>query len=69
MRPTENQLMTVGQLKRQLAGLPDDGKIFFGCESLSFHRIKMRGDKYFQIEFNQTVYDDKEGNVFIDNHN
>jgi hypothetical protein len=60
--------MTVSELKNRLDGLPDDGKIFFGCESLIFYRIKNRGEKYFQIEFNQTVYDDKDGNVYIENH-
>lgn len=59
--------MTVGELRRQLEGLPDDASIFFGCDSLRFYRVKQRGDKYFQIEFSQTVYDDEEGRVFVSN--
>lgn len=68
MRPTRDQLMTVGDLRRELDGLPDDATIFFGCDSLRFYRIKQRGENYYQIEFDQTVYDNDEGEVFIDNH-
>ena len=68
MRPTPDELMTVGELREQLQGLPDDAKIFFGCESLAFFRIKKRGDNYYQIEFNQTVGDNEKGEVFVSNH-
>lgn len=68
MRPTQDELMTVGDLRRELEGLPDNASIFFGCDSLRFYRIKMRGENYFQIEFNQTVYDDEQGRVYVNNH-
>lgn len=66
MKPQYDELMTIGELKRWLEGLPDDDKIFFGCESLKFYRIKQRGDGLHQIEFNQTVSDNANGEVFID---
>lgn len=47
MKPTEDELMTVGELKQHLSKLPDDGKIFFGCESLAFYRVKTRGEKFY----------------------
>jgi len=68
MRPTQDELMTVGDLRREIEGLPDDASIFFGCDSLRFYRVKKRGNNYYQIEFNQTVYDNEEGEVFITNH-
>lgn len=67
MKTPIEDLMTVGELKRQLKDMPDDAKIFFGCFSLQFYRLKWRGDKLLQLEFNQSVYDDGKGNVFVDN--
>jgi hypothetical protein len=67
MKPTQDELMTVGELRRQLEGIPDGASIFFGCDSLRFYRVKQRGENYFQIEFSQPVYDDDEGNVYVTN--
>ncbi|MCI5146484.1 MAG: hypothetical protein D3923_13390 [Candidatus Electrothrix sp. AR3] len=67
-KPKNEDLMTVGELKERLEGYSDDTKIFFGCNSLTFYRLKLRGEKFLQMEFTQTVYDDKEGNVYVENH-
>ncbi len=64
---TIDDQMTVGELKAMLENVSDDTRIFFGCFNLAFYRLKFRGDKLLQIEFNQTVYDDGKGNVIIDN--
>jgi hypothetical protein len=65
-RGIEDQI-TAGELKAMLEDIPDDTRIFFGCFNLAFYRLKWRGDGLLQIEFNQTVYDDGQGNVLIDN--
>ncbi len=67
MKVTEDELMTVGGLRERLASLPSDARIFFGCHSLTFLRIKKRGDRLFQMEFSQNVHDDEDGNVHVDN--
>ena len=67
-RKTEQDLMTVGELLEKLQKLPKNDKIFFGCYSLEFYRIKHRGPNLWQIEFNQTVGDDEKGQVFVENH-
>ena len=61
-------LITVGDLKRHLAIFGDDEKVLFGCLGLQFYRTKKLGDKLVQIEFNQTVWDDKNWDVRVDNH-
>ena len=67
MKPKIEDLMTVGELKMHLSHLNDDDRIFFGCFLLEFLRIKNRGPNLIQIEFSQTVYDDEDGKVFVDN--
>ena len=47
-----------------IQGYPKDKPIAFGCPELEFYRVKDRGT-YLQIEFNQTVYYDGKGNVFV----
>lgn len=64
----DDELMTVGELKDRLNGFANDTKIFFGCKSLRFYRLKIRGEKILQLEFSQTVYDDENGKVYIENH-
>ena len=67
MKPTKDKLLTVGELRRHLEGIPDDARIIFGCDSLQFYRIKPRGSDYYQIEFSQSVWDDDKGDVFVTN--
>ena len=67
-KPKYEDLMTVGELVKQLQHHSNDTKIVFGCESLTFYRLKLRGEKFLQLEFNQTVYDDEDGKVFVENH-
>lgn len=67
MNPEIQDLMTIGELKEKLKDFPDDTKVFFGCYSLQFYRLKWRGSNVVQIEFNQSVHDDEKGNVYVDN--
>ncbi|MCH7424181.1 hypothetical protein [Shewanella sp. MM_2022_3] len=60
--------LTIGELKEMIRLYDDDTEIYFG--GLDFYRLKMRGDKLVQVEFNQTVYKEREtGNVIVENHN
>jgi hypothetical protein len=47
--------ITVGDLVKQLKGYPDDFEISFGSGNLEFYRLKQRGPKIVQIEFNQNT--------------
>lgn len=58
-------LITVGEFKEQLKGIDDNMKLDFS--SLDFYRLKRRSDTLIQVEFNQMVYRDDEGNVQVDN--
>lgn len=60
--------ITVGDLKRHLEAFGDEMEIFFGCEELEFYRLKQRGENLVQLEFNQTVYADSDGQVIVDMH-
>jgi hypothetical protein len=60
--------LTIGELKEMIRLYDDDIEISFS--GLDFYRLKMRGDKLVQVEFNQTVYKEREtGNVIVENHN
>ncbi len=67
MKVTEEDLMTVGELRALLEDVSDDTRIYFGCYGLQFYRFKQRGEKLIQLEFNQTVYDHEDGRVAITN--
>lgn len=57
--------ITVGELQNQLNGYDPETEIYFG--GLDFYRVKSRGPKNVQIEFNQLVYLDEKGLVVIEN--
>ena len=57
--------ITVEELIDYLKNEDQDKVIDFG--GLDFYRLKDRGD-CIQFEFNQTIYQDKEGNVVVENH-
>ncbi|MBU0641066.1 MAG: hypothetical protein KKB50_19575 [Planctomycetes bacterium] len=59
--------LTVGELKKRLAAFPDDYQITFSGV-LEFARLKKRGDKLVDVEFNQTVYKTKDGDWRVDAH-
>jgi hypothetical protein len=44
--------ITVGDLKRQLAGLPDDAELRFQG-GMTLYRLKWRGKNMVQLEFNE----------------
>ncbi len=57
---------SVGELKELLRIWPDDYMVYIG--GLSVYRMKQRGDKIVQMEFNQQVWHDHEtGEVNIEN--
>ncbi len=62
----KRHLVTVGELLAQLQGYPSDTHVYFG--GLDFYRIKPRGHKVIQVEFNQSVYLDESDRVVVENH-
>lgn len=57
--------ITVGELKEKLSNFSDDTELSFS--GLEFYRLKIRGDKLVQIEFNQPVYLNDKGYVVVEN--
>lgn len=57
--------INVGELKRKFSIYPDECELFFG--GLDFYRLKLRGEKLLQFEFNQPVYLDSKGRVVVEN--
>ncbi|WP_444905435.1 hypothetical protein ACJJIQ_09625 [Microbulbifer sp. ANSA003] len=58
--------ITIGELKEMLEVWPDDTELNFS--GLDFYRLKQRGPKLIQVEFNQLVYKDKGiGKVIVEN--
>lgn len=53
--------ITVGELVARLANYPPDTEIIFS-DGLPFYRLKTRGDRLVQIEFNVTVFREPDGN-------
>ena len=62
------QLITVGDLRRQLAVFDDDTEVFFGGgeDALEFYRMKLRGKNLLQFEFNQQVYRTDSGELVVE---
>ena len=59
-------LLTVGELIQQLSVFDKDAEVSFS--GLDFYRLKLRGEKLLQVEFNQSVYRNSEGLVVVENH-
>jgi len=57
--------ITVRELIERLKVEDQDKTMYFG--GLEFYRLKDRGD-LIQVEFNQTVEPDENGNVQVQNH-
>lgn len=64
--PKKAPVITIGELRERLAGIPEHFTIDFG--GLTFYRIKRRDETHVQMEFGQSVYLDEAGNVVVDNH-
>ncbi len=64
--PAAYPRITVGELRAALDGLPDDWTVDFS--GLTFYRVKQRAPEHVQIEFNQSVYLDEQGQVVVENH-
>ncbi len=45
--------ITVGEFKELLDGYSDDTVLYFN--GLDFYRLKLRGEKFLNVEFNQTI--------------
>jgi hypothetical protein len=58
--------ITIREFKKLLDNHSDDDELYFS--GLDFYRLKRRGDNIVQVEFNQTVYKDKNGLVVAENH-
>ena len=65
MAKKEKTNITLGEFRQHLEAYPDDYEIYFS--GLDFYRIKQRGEKLIQVEFNQQVYLDEQGNVVVEN--
>lgn len=65
MSNENRKTITVGELRQALSLYSDDTELSFG--GLEFYRLKSRGDKLAQIEFNQPVYLDSSGRVVVEN--
>lgn len=59
--PSTTAGITVGELRRQLEIYPEDAELFFG--GLTFHRLKLRGEKLVSMEFNEEVYRQHDGTL------
>lgn len=57
--------ITVGDFKRELSIFDDDAVLDFS--GLDFYRLKLRGEKHVQVEFNQHVYRDGSGHLVVGN--
>ena len=68
MDDSKKRLITVGELKERLAAFSDDCLISFGHDDLAFYRLKMRGEKLVQVEFDQVARRDENGVLRIDEH-
>lgn len=55
--------ITVGQLREELQGYPDDYRLSFS--GLTYYRLKQRADDLVQVEFNEGVHLDSDGEVRI----
>ena len=53
--------MTIGELKEYLEGYPNNHNIIFGDDALTFNRLKRRGPKLVQLEFNEDVNRNEKG--------
>lgn len=60
----KNAGITVGELKRWLAAFGDDCELYMG--GLTFYRLKQRGDKLVQFEFNEQVCPNESGTVIVE---
>jgi hypothetical protein len=56
--------ITVGELRKTLENYPDDAEIHF--EELTFYRVKQRGEKLVQIEFNEAIVGGNEATTIFE---
>ncbi len=59
-----NSGITVGDLIEQLKVFNKNDELYMG--SLTYYRLKKRGDNVVQLEFNETVYMDSQGVIHVD---
>lgn len=65
MPKKEYPTITLGHLREQLKPYPDNYEVIFS--GLDFFRVKEKSPGLLQIEFNQQVYLDEQGNVVVHN--
>lgn len=58
--------ITVGDLIEQLRGYDPNHEVMFSGGQLEFYRLKQRGPKLVQVEFNQNVWREDNGTWHVD---
>lgn len=57
--------ITVGELIERLGSFPSDATLYFS--GLDVYRLKQRGEKLVQVEFNQPIHRDHSGQIIVEN--
>lgn len=58
-------MKTVGDIKKELSIYPDDWEISFG-HHLKFLRLKARGEKLVDVEFEQLIFQNPDGSLTVE---
>jgi len=61
--------ITVGELKSRLNTYSDEWTIVFASGALTFNRLKARGDRLVDLEFEEIVYRDHCGKLIAEDTN
>ncbi|MAM56518.1 MAG: hypothetical protein CMN25_04205 [Salinicola sp.] len=56
-------IITVGEFRKLLEAYDDQLELSFS--GLEYHRLKQKGDKHLEVEFEEKVFRDKTGHVNI----
>lgn len=56
-------IISVGEFKRLLDDYDDDLELSFS--GLEYHRLKQKGDKHLEVEFEEKIFKDKTGHTKI----
>ena len=60
-KPPNIPTIKLGDLRKRFEGYPDDYEVSFS--GLTFSRVKPRGKKFLQIEFEEVVHRDENGDI------
>lgn len=62
----KNSGICVGELIDHLRVFDNSDELYMG--GLTFYRLKKRGEKLVQVEFNESVYVDESGTIVVEQH-